>query len=65
MMPHGEHACELEEGFLRGCVEASSDNFDHVIMDPLEHVDEHLRPVWFVPELAAVGEDGEADGIED
>ena len=48
MEPHGQHLGELEKGFARRYVEASSHDLDHVIMDLLEHVDEALRSIWFI-----------------
>ena len=65
MEPHGQHPGELEKGFAWRYVEASSHDLDHVIMDLLEHVDEALRSIWFIPELATVGDNGKANCIED
>ena len=54
MEAHGKHPCELEQGFSRGCVEAAGHDFDHGVLDALQHVDEPLGAVRAVPQLAAV-----------
>ena len=62
---HGKHPRELEEGFTWGGVETARDDFHHVILYALQHVDEAFRAVGSVPQLAAVGEDREANGVHD
>ena len=55
----------MKEGFPGSRVEATCDHFDHGVLDSLQHVDEALRAMGAVPQLAAIGKDREANGVHD
>ena len=46
-------------------MEAAGHDLDHGVLDSLKHVDEALRAMRTIPQLATVGEDREADGVHD
>ena len=64
VVSHGQHARDVKKGLSRCSAERPRYQFYHLVLDSLEHIDESFGSSSEVPELAAVGQNREADSIE-